>query len=239
MAGGGANDKEVNFWPGFVDALANVVVTMIFVVVVFTIALLYFAQNKVKEALASAQKAETVPVPTPPPVASAATVIELQRRVTELQRENEQLRRQTQTAARSSAPPQAGSVPRAEVQIAESAPPPGPAPALARIQGLESSLQIIFPAGTIEMDAPSIARLEAAFATIAERARSEGIELVGIAEAGPYSEGRRLSYYRNLALRNWLIERGIPAARIRMRLADVDSGRPQGIVQLSPAGQVR
>ena len=238
MAGGSANSKEVNFWPGFVDALANVVVTMIFVVVVFTIALLYFAQNKVKEALASAQKAET-PVPTPAPVASAATLAELQRRVTELQRENEQLRRQTQTAARSSAPPQAGSIPRAEVQIAESAPPPGPAPALARIQGLESSLQIVFPAGTIEMDAPSIARLEAAFAAIADRARSDGIELVGIAEAGPYSEGRRLAYYRNLALRNWLIDKGVPAARIRMRLADVDSGRPQGIVQLSPAAQGR
>ncbi|MFZ4759956.1 MAG: hypothetical protein ACOYLX_17460 [Burkholderiaceae bacterium] len=234
MAGGGTG-KEVNFWPGFVDALANVVVTMIFVVVVFTIALLYFAQNKVKEALSSGQKVEQVPPTTPPPVMPSATIAELQRRVTELQRENEQLRRQAQTPATSSAPPQAGSIPRAEIRVAETAQQPGRAPALTRIQGAESSLEIVFPAGAIEMDAPSIARLEAAFAAFADRARSDGVELVAIAEAGPYSEGRRLGYYRNLTLRNWLIERGVPAARVRMRLADVDSGRPQGLVQLSPA----
>jgi hypothetical protein len=46
--------KETNYWPGFVDALANVVVTMVFVLVVFVIALLYFAQNKAKEAGATA-----------------------------------------------------------------------------------------------------------------------------------------------------------------------------------------
>ena len=56
---------------------------------------------------------------------------------------------------------------------------------------------------------------------------------VGVAESGPYSEGRRLSYYRNLALRNWLIEKGIPASQIRMRIADVDSGQPEGLVRLS------
>lgn len=231
MAGG--TGKEVNFWPGFVDALANVVVVMIFVVVVFTIALLYFAQNKIKEAAAVAQKGQMVAMAAP--AEQTATVVALQKRVAELQRENDSLRSQVQTPARPSPPPQAGSLPRAEIQVIEPKLPPGPAPALAQIKGSDASLQVVFPTGAIELDPPSIARLEAAFAGFADRARAGGIELVGIAEAGSYSEGRRLSYYRNLALRNWLIEKGIPSAQIRVRLADTDTGGPQGIVQMSTA----
>jgi outer membrane protein OmpA-like peptidoglycan-associated protein len=230
MAGG--TGKEVNFWPGFVDALANVVVVMIFVVVVFTIALLYFAQNKIKEAASIAQAGQKVALA---PAEHTAAVAALQQRIAELQRENDKLRSQAQTPARASPPPQAGSLERGEIQVVETKLPPGPAPALAQIQGTKASLQVFFPAGAIELDPPSIARLEAAFSEFADKARAGGIELVGIAEVGSYSEGRRLSYYRNLALRNWLIEKGIPSSQIRLRLADANTGGPQGIVQLSTA----
>ena len=37
--------KEQNFWPGFVDALSNVVLVMIFVVVVFVVTLFYYSQK--------------------------------------------------------------------------------------------------------------------------------------------------------------------------------------------------
>lgn len=230
MAGG--TGKEVNFWPGFVDALANVVVVMIFVVVVFTIALLYFAQNKIKEAASIAQGGQKVALAS---AEHTAAVAALQQRIAELQRENDKLRSQAQTPARANPPPQAGSLERGEVQVVETKLPPGPAPALAQIQGSQASLQVVFPAGAIELDPPSIARLEAAFSGFADKARAGGIELVGIAEAGSYSEGRRLAYYRNLALRNWLIEKGIPSSQIRLRLADANTGGPQGIVQLSTA----
>lgn len=65
MAGGG-NGREENYWPGFVDALSNVVLTLIFVLVVFVFALAMLAnktsnavnaivQEKLKEELAKAQ----------------------------------------------------------------------------------------------------------------------------------------------------------------------------------------
>lgn len=218
--------KEMNYWPGFVDALANVVVTMIFVIVVFTIALLYFSQNKVKEALAAAEQVKAQQVPAAPPPPSVAA---LEKRVAELSRENEQLRRQAQGRPA----PQAGSVERGEVKVAESAPVAGAAPASVRVRGTRSSLEVVFPAGAIELDKASLGRLEGSFAAFAERARAGGVELVGVAEVGPYSEGRRLSYYRNLTLRNWLIEKGIPASQIRMRIADVDTGQPEGLVRVS------
>ena len=43
MEGGGG--REQNFWPGFVDALSNVVLVMIFVVVVFVVTLFYYSQK--------------------------------------------------------------------------------------------------------------------------------------------------------------------------------------------------
>lgn len=51
--------KEQNFWPGFVDALSNVVLVMIFVVVVFVVTLFYYsqklAQTKVSQLISQTQ----------------------------------------------------------------------------------------------------------------------------------------------------------------------------------------
>jgi hypothetical protein len=52
--------KEQNYWPGFVDALSNVVLTLIFVLVIFVFALL-MASNKVAqkmEEIATAEKSQ-------------------------------------------------------------------------------------------------------------------------------------------------------------------------------------
>jgi type II secretory pathway pseudopilin PulG len=49
--------KEPNYWPGFVDALSNVVLTLVFVLVIFVFALL-MASQKVKAKMAEVQQAE-------------------------------------------------------------------------------------------------------------------------------------------------------------------------------------
>lgn len=48
MAGGGS-DGEMNYWPGFVDALANLVLALVFVVVIFTLALAVISAKVAKE----------------------------------------------------------------------------------------------------------------------------------------------------------------------------------------------
>jgi len=62
MAGGGAGGNS--YWPGFVDALTNVVIAMIFVVVVLAISLSFAAQMMAKkmaaEIVAKAASATTV-----------------------------------------------------------------------------------------------------------------------------------------------------------------------------------
>jgi hypothetical protein len=49
--------KEQNYWPGFVDALSNVVLTLIFVLVVFVFALVMSA-NKVEKKMQEVKQAE-------------------------------------------------------------------------------------------------------------------------------------------------------------------------------------
>jgi hypothetical protein len=49
--------KEQNYWPGFVDALSNVVLTLVFVLVIFVFALL-LASNKVSQKMQEVETAQ-------------------------------------------------------------------------------------------------------------------------------------------------------------------------------------
>ncbi|MFM1989644.1 MAG: hypothetical protein RJA99_2601 [Pseudomonadota bacterium] len=270
--------KETNYWPGFVDALANVVVTMVFVLVVFVIALLYFAQNKAKDVAAAAVAAAEAraaggaaaasqlggATPTAKAgVAAAASLpggsqsqqgaataagadAALQKKIESLQKENEQLRKALQlaaaqdsttpTPASGSARPQAGTVSRSELKVADQVTAIGASTAPAQIRGAQGSIEIVFPSGVTELDRDSLAKLEAAFASMSDKAKATGLELVSVPEAGgAYSEGRRLAYYRNLAVRNWLIERGLPASAVKMRISDRDTGKSNAVLMVSPS----
>jgi hypothetical protein len=56
MAGGGGKDS--NYWPGFVDALTNVVIAMVFVIVVLAISLSFSAQLLAKRMAAKVASLE-------------------------------------------------------------------------------------------------------------------------------------------------------------------------------------
>ncbi len=43
--------REQNFWPGFVDALSNLVLTLVFVMVIFVLALFYLSSKVSKSKL--------------------------------------------------------------------------------------------------------------------------------------------------------------------------------------------
>ncbi|MEZ5730271.1 MAG: hypothetical protein R3E48_21225 [Burkholderiaceae bacterium] len=361
-----AGGKEANYWPGFVDALSNVVVVMVFVLVVFTIALIHFSQNKAKEAMAMAAKElDEAPGASQAPLKPERQVDtdmamkldalakennrlqqEVKRAVAEpalaerlgaLLRDNERLaaqlaardaspqalermkalakenarlkaeldasgaerggerrlaaqidvltkalaqaqqqaqaaQRQAQAARQDAARAlqekkreeqarleaqaraskataalqqrggatslaQAGAVAKSQVQAEEVARQAGKAKTPAEISGDQSALAISFPRGVVDLSKKTRELLDRAYAKLAADAASRGVELVSSPETGPYSEGRRLSYYRNLAIRNWLIEKGVPKARIRMRIAEKNTGSDRGVVNLSVAKQ--
>ena len=69
MSGGAKND----YWPGFVDALTNVVIAMVFVIVVLAIALSFSAQLLAKRMAAKIAEQERAP-PEAPSIESQAPV---------------------------------------------------------------------------------------------------------------------------------------------------------------------
>lgn len=76
MEGGGG--REQNYWPGFVDVLSNVVLTLVFVLVVFVIALSLSAnkvEKKLQEVIEQKKKIEEQSK-TPPPKSAAAVMNE-------------------------------------------------------------------------------------------------------------------------------------------------------------------
>ena len=364
MASGG---KEANYWPGFVDALSNVVVVMVFVLVVFTIGLIHFSQNKAKEIVAQAALEQRDAAESPQEAAQAREFVSdlLASKLEALMRENEQLRAgKAESAASGPATPQASAATRENPPAADSAratpSPESPGSALAplpsdeavrskaldrlaqvvrenlalreaikiaerqqkedpasasqlaelkkalesqqkradqaerqaaasraalakeraasaraaseardgggaptrvqagavaqaqvvadevateegdrvatpEIRGQQAALAITFPGGAYLISDKTRQLLDTAFSKIAQGAAQNGVTLVASPEGGSSSEGRRLSYYRNLEIRNWLIKRGIPAEKIRMRIAEKNSGADRGVIQLSVA----
>lgn len=76
--------QEQNYWPGFVDALSNVVLTLVFVLVIFVFALA-MASNKVEEKMRQVTEAENAK--TTEETASAAQIVQLQQQLAQAQAE--------------------------------------------------------------------------------------------------------------------------------------------------------
>jgi hypothetical protein len=196
MSGGGKSSAN-EYWPGFVDALTNVVIAMIFVVVVLAISLSFAAQQMGKKLaeeyikkLQTAQPgasapgglaAEAVPDVVPPPTAQ-----------------------------------------KTDVRIAVVAPAKAassPPPAVRQAGG---RLQLDYPADAFTLDSASQARLLENLATMATPG-SKRLELVAVGPDMKISDNQRAAYLRLVAVRNALIEAGYSAEQISVRIDTTQS----------------
>lgn len=210
MSGGTNND----YWPGFVDALTNVVIAMVFVIVVLAIALSFsaqllaqrmaakIAQQEIQLGLARAavqgkpaetEKPATPPPAAPPPVDAQAPV------------------RQRIAVAGN------------EAALAASAPSP-------RVKPAERYLQLDFASGAVTVDAPAAKQFVTALAPLRERLDASPNARFSVVAAGPeitLSENQRAAFIRAMTVRNLLLEQGIAAERITTRIdMNLNPGAP-------------
>ncbi|MFG6461190.1 hypothetical protein ACG04Q_06355 [Roseateles sp. DXS20W] len=207
MAGGGKSSGG-DFWPGFVDALTNVVIAMVFVIVVLAIALSFSAQMlakrmaaKIAEQEAELGRARQVvvapaaekekPGGTPPVVDTAAP-------------------QRTRIAV-------AGN----EAALAASA-------AAAKVKPAEHYLQLDFAPGALTVDEKAAKALAEALAPLKARlAESPALRLEVVA-LGPeihLSENQRAAFIRAMAVRNELLGQGVAGDRIVTRI-DMKASAP-------------
>lgn len=225
MAGGG-DGKEMNYWPGFVDALSNVVLTLVFVLVVFVFALM-ITSGKVKqksnaeaEAKAAqeqvASKGETQLRQELQDVEQAKEKVSGQLAVAkqELQKamqDMQQVKKQLDEVKAQDEAKELAVTPSVIDQKVETTSDSNVTPDRDRPPPKVSSGNVIvinFPRNVVQLNERAKADLSKVLA--AHKGQIQGTKAVLDAFVGleTYSEGRRLAYYRAMDIRNFLIDKG-------------------------------
>lgn len=224
---GDSGSGEVNYWPGFVDALSNVVLTLVFVLVIFVFALI-MASNKVEEKMrqvVDAQNSERV---------EASELLKMKEQVAQLEKELEQAKQGSMTisADKKSKDQDFGDmqqqlssqaseakeilVQRNEVETKEGA--------VDIAEQNKSKLSILFPASVYKMDAASSDNLSKALDEIQGQLETSKIIIRSVRGSETFTVAQRLAYYRALVIRNFLIsKRGVDPSKIESVIVDPDS----------------
>ena len=254
--------KEQNFWPGFVDALSNVVLVMIFVVVVFVVTLFYYsqklAQMKVSK-LVSQSQTQAVQgeiknrkndlVNTPDGAHANASENQAER---DKAQEIEQLKREVATLkAKLAAPPlqsDAGSLrstaapssPNA-IQVKTEPTRNEVAPGV-RTEVADKAVVLNFDADSTQLTDEGSKALDRGIGDWIKRVKSSQGKIVvtGVIGSAGYSDSRRRAYYRTVAVRNHLIDAGVDKERVVSRVATAENSSENDsrvIVQYLAAGK--
>jgi hypothetical protein len=207
--------KDLNYWPGFVDALSNVVLTLVFVLVVFVFALV-MASNKVGQKVL--ELAETAHEREVQRVVAEAEMMDLRKELREAltalqeaRSENEVLKKRIEELKRTQVPgSEEHNALKEKVQIQVDANALAPATAdSADVEGGTGVVSIVFPRGIFEISDKARAELDRSLGPQKARLAGMTVAVRSVMGAETYSEARRLAYYRGMTVRNYLIDQGL------------------------------
>lgn len=184
--------REQNYWPGFVDALSNVVLTLVFVLVVFVFALV-IASNKVERKASEMVQAAHEQIKNGD---ASAIVAALKAELEKTKAENKELK----DLQSSSAVEKTTNI----VLEEKSGLTVIGAVTISRQQG---KIVIDFPNAVSDLDAPSFDALGQALSEINVDIKTRKAKILSFIGSESYSAARRLAYYRILGLRNYLIDK--------------------------------
>jgi len=206
MAGGGGKDS--NYWPGFVDALTNVVIAMVFVIVVLAISLSFSAQLLAKRMAAKVASLEQ-------DVASRASAVK------------------PDDNARVDQPP-AGLPTRTVIEVRGNE--TSVKAASGSVRAADSFLILEFAPGALTLDPSAAEKLASSLSAVKEKLAGGG--KVQVLARGPLmeiSDNQRSAFLRIMAVRNVLIDQGIASERIEPRI-DTDTKASSATVSISIEG---
>jgi membrane-associated HD superfamily phosphohydrolase len=213
--------KDLNYWPGFVDALSNVVLTLVFVLVVFVFALV-MASNKVEQKVI--ELAQQTEQRQEQKVQAEQEVLELRQELREAlehmqqaESENEKLRKQVAELKRQQVP---GSEERNELKEKVEIKVEQPAAkaeddrdTTAESESNAGVIVIVFPRGIFEINDKARAELDRNLGSQKAQLAGMTASVRSVIGVETYSEARRLAYFRGLTVRNYLIDKGLGSGR--------------------------
>lgn len=220
------NRRQQNYWPGFVDALSNLVLTLVFVMTIFILAL-FFISSKVTQGKMDNLCPETKAELAKSKNDHDESRKELHAALAEARQAQEQIQALKKELSRINAAPKCDSLLDRPVDISVKK---GGLSQKGKITtealGNGSAITILFPAGVVELDAGAKETLDKVLAPfLAEKQRMK-ISMNAIPGPETYSEGKRLSFFRVVSIRNYLIGKGIPKTGIESMVAEQGSPDP-------------
>lgn len=247
------NEQEDSgiFWPGYVDAVSNLVLNLLFVVVILTIAVFIFAMELGRQHISAetpvappAEEQQLVSQLTPSDMEAVEPtshhsdddaarlrlqVDALQKQLAALKGKDDEARRLKQELAALQHEKSAGrDSPRRVVSATIRAEEPD-----TTIAGSQGGLVIDFVDDAITISTNEADELRGPLQAIVE---SGGATLEVSVPPG-FTEARRLAFYRAMAVRNLLIEMKLPSDRIRVSIIDGHAKSDSSLVSVAPAGK--
>jgi len=183
--------KTANYWPGFVDALTNVVIAMVFVIVVLAIALSFAAQLMGKRIAEQMVKQHTAAAAASAAAAQAHTPVQ-------------------EAVPRSELPGRTHITVRGNEGAASAAG--------GHLRNIGNLLQLDFADAALTLDSAAAQRLRDALAAGKAAAPQARVQIVAIGPALELTENQRSAYVRVMAVRNELLDQGYAASRIGVRI---------------------
>lgn len=207
--------KELNYWPGFVDALSNVVLTLVFVLVVFVFALV-MASNKVGQKVL--ELAELAKEREAQRVVAEGEMLDLRKELRDAlaalqdaRNESERLKKQVEELKKNHVPgSEELNALKEKVQIkVDAKPAANDNKEDADVERGTGVIIIVFPRGIFELNDKAKAELVKTLAGQKAQLAGMNAQVRSVMGAETFSEARRLAYYRGLTVRNALIDQGL------------------------------
>jgi outer membrane protein OmpA-like peptidoglycan-associated protein len=241
MAGSSeSNDASDIFWPGYVDAISNLAINLLFVIAVMCIVILSFVLEETTKGK---------PQPGDAPVVSQSASNQASKDATaamqQLQKENAKLKQELQSLQQASAAASSGASGSPQrSNVVNNTPKTETVNARQEVMKDEkgqSSMNTV-GAGLIVNFDPKVVTLSPeegkdvitrldAFGPV----KTTRWQITVISPKG-FSESARLAYYRAVAVRNVLIQNGVPGDQINMRVVEsAQAGADSARVTVNPA----
>lgn len=201
--------KEQNYWPAFVDALSNVVLTLVFVLVVFVFALV-LSSNKVEkraQELIQAAEERASENDVSPQVKITTLRTELRNAKSEIETLKEILKQKE-----AETPPVDVQVEAQKELIIKGA---------GIISQEQGKIIIHYPKAVADLDEKSVRELDKVIADFGDKVVNGPLVMVSYVGQESYSAGRRLAYYRAVGMKNYLVTKfGVKAENIRSKILE-------------------
>jgi outer membrane protein OmpA-like peptidoglycan-associated protein len=243
-----SDDASDIFWPGYVDAVTNLAINLLFVIAVMSIvvlaATLQIAELSKRKATLGPTPAETTPSGTP-----EFTLAELQddlrvaqanlksteARLVESQRKIQQSEA-TQIPAATPSPSSASASPIARTEtVAVAAPKTQASTEAVSLQDVSGGLVVNFAKDAITLTSAESSEIVTKLATFGNLRTNRW--LITVISPKGFSEALRLSYYRANTVRNVLIENGVVGGAIDLKILEstqAGANNAKVLVKLQP-----